>query len=211
MWTLEVESRLSTRISTFAYKCLFVVLKTTRTAEWSLNTQFSCKISTGHLLITTINYYLLPVNKQMRNYSFAVYFVLLGMLACAPVPSRTKENIFRYIDIGNDYRLLLGDKIEKHLAILKPVGLGYKLTGEGYGDASSIFIQVSEEGKIERFQFLYDSEISKQSKIDNYKSMFGAPMANNTMSIWRDRITELQVTNLPDGSLVIYLVDISKK
>jgi hypothetical protein len=148
---------------------------------------------------------------QMKNYSIAAYFILLGMLACAPVPSRTKGEIFRYIDIGNDYRLLLGDKIEKHLAIVKPVGLGYKLTGEGYGDANSIFIQVSKEGKIKRFQFLYGSEINKQSKIDNYKSMFGPPLVKDTISIWRDRITELQVTNFPDGSLVINLVDMSKK
>ena len=147
----------------------------------------------------------------MKNYSLAACFIILGMFACSPMPGRTKGNIFRYIDIGNDYRLLLGDKIEKHLKVLKPVGSGYKLTGEGYGDANSIFIQVSKEGKIKTFQFLYGSEISKQAKIDNYKSLFGDPLIKDNMSIWRDRFTELQVTNFSDGSLVINLVDTSKK
>lgn len=147
----------------------------------------------------------------MRNYAFAISFILLGMLACAPVPNKARGDIFRYIDIGSNYRLVLGDKIEKHLAILEPVGDGYKLPGEGYGDAKSIFIHVSEEGKIERFQFLYGSKISKQSKIDNYRSTFGTPLVKDGMSIWKDTVTELQVTNLPDGSLVIYLIDISEK
>lgn len=147
----------------------------------------------------------------MKNCYLQACFIILGILACRPMPGRTKNNIFRYIDIGHDYRLLLGDKIEKHLNVLKPVGPGYKLTGESYGDANSIFIQVSKEGKIKTFQFLYGSEISKQSKIDNYKSLFGNPLVKNNMSVWRDRTTELQVTNLPDGSLVINLVDTSKK
>jgi hypothetical protein len=146
-----------------------------------------------------------------ENCFIATSLMLLGMLSCAPVPNKAKGDIFRYIDIGNNYRLLLGDKIEKHLSVIEPVGFGYKLTGESYGDANNIFIQVSEEGKIKRFQFLYGSDISKQSKIDNYKSLFGAPLLKDNISIWRDTITELQVTNLPDGSLVIYLVDISKK
>lgn len=131
--------------------------------------------------------------------------MLLGTVACKPVLSKTNGDIFRYIDIGNNYRLLLGDKIEKHIAILEPVGDGYKLTGEGYGDAKGIFIYVSEEGKIERFQFLYGSGISKQSKIDDCRSLFGAPLVKDGMSIWKDTITELRVTRLPDGSLVIYL------
>lgn len=137
--------------------------------------------------------------------------MLLGMPSCAPVLNKAKEAIFRYIDIGSNYRLLLGDKIEKHLAILEPVEGGYKLPGKSYGDANSILIRVSREGKIERFQFLYDSEISRQSKIDNYRSLFGAPLVKDGVSIWRDKITELQVTNHSDGSLVIYLIDISEK
>jgi len=127
------------------------------------------------------------------------------------MPARTKGNIFRYIDIGNDYRLLLGDKIENHLKVQKPVGSGYKLTGEGYEDANSIFIQVSKEGKIKTFQFLYGSEISKQAKSDNYKSLFGDPLIKDNVLIWRDRFTELQATNFSDGSFVINLVDISQK
>jgi hypothetical protein len=60
---------------------------------------------------------------------------------------------FRYIDIGNNYRLLLGDKIEKHVAVLEPVGGAYKLPGEGYGDANSILIHVSEKVKLKDFNF----------------------------------------------------------
>jgi len=147
---------------------------------------------------------------SVRNYAFIISFMLLGMLSCAPVLNKAKGDIFRYIDIGSNYRLLLGDKIEKHLAILEPEGGGYKLPGEGYGDANSILIHVSREGKIERFEFLYDSGISRQSKIDDYRSLFGAPLVKDGVSFWRDKMTELQVTNLSDGSLVIYLIDISE-
>lgn len=149
--------------------------------------------------------------RPVRSYTIVTCFMLLGMLACAPVLNNSKGSIFRYIDIGNNYRLVLGDKIDKHLAILEPMGGGYKLPGEGYGDAKNIFVHVSKEGKIERFQFLYGVEISKQAKVDDYRSVFGAPLTKHGASIWRDTITELQVTGLKDGALAIYLIDISEK
>jgi hypothetical protein len=145
----------------------------------------------------------------MKSHFLWICYFLLGMFACKPVPGKAKIDIFRYIDIGNNYRLLLGDDIGQHLNILTPTKLGYKLSGEGYGDATSIYIEVSAHKKINNFQFLYKSEITKQSKVSEYNSIFGAPLQKNNISIWRDHVTELQVFSLKDGSLIVKLLDIT--
>lgn len=120
-----------------------------------------------------------------------------------------EEAIFRYINIGQDRFLNLGEDISKHTAYLTPKSRQeYQLKGGPFADATQILVLTNVANKITTFKFSYASDTDFDEKVDAYEASLGAASSKDqSKAVWEDQQTKFMVIKDAAGLVTTELMD----
>ena len=142
----------------------------------------------------------------MKTYQIFIIILFANLCSCSLIKDKSVEQneIFRYINIGYNRELSLGDKIEKHVRYLKKQSINsYQILGGPFDDASKIIIYVNTKNQIIKFQFAYGENTNFDSMIESYKSIIGLPKIIGKKAIWEDSKTKFIINKIADKQEVI--------
>jgi hypothetical protein len=147
----------------------------------------------------------------MKTKYFLLIFFLMQQSSCFITKQTThlsEKEIFRYIDIGRNYRLYLNDQINKHEAHLVKTKTGeYKLKNKGYGDAHEIFIMADSKNTIRGFKFTYINGENFEEKVHSYEIILGKPLLYDNSALWQDKKTKFMILKDSTGAVISELMD----
>ncbi len=144
-----------------------------------------------------------------------IFFVIILMSlfsACNLTKSNLNKQIeiFRYIDIGGNRIIRLGDKVDLHIGYLHERENDYfQIIGGPFGgQANEIFIYVDKHNRISKFEFIYDKSIQFENQVESYKETIGSPKKNaKNKSIWEDSKTKFILFQSEGNVVIAELID----
>lgn len=156
--------------------------------------------------------------KNTIKYQALFTVLLFSLLTYSAKSQSASQEIFRYIDIGNDYKMLLGDNIDSHIKYLQKLDDNCFQFAGGIGDADEIFVYIDKNNNIRKFKFTYPMGAFFKAKVMSYKTTFGSPNKEMYAShgnyvekaIWEDAKTKFTITSLLRRS-VMYAELVNKK
>jgi hypothetical protein len=124
---------------------------------------------------------------------------MLILASCGTSKMTNSKSIFTHINLYPYGQIELGDDINKFNNLIEKKGNRIFLKDNVFGGSNSIELITNIDNKLTEFVFDYGSNISLESKINEY-TYLGIPKRKNYKAIWNDNKTEFSIYEM-DGNV----------
>jgi hypothetical protein len=124
---------------------------------------------------------------------------MLILASCGTSKITNSKSIFTHINLHQYGQIELGDDINEFNNLIEKKENRIYLKENVFGGSNSIELITNNDNELTEFVFDYGSNISLESKINEY-TYLGVPKRENNKAIWNDNKTEFSIYKL-DGNV----------
>jgi hypothetical protein len=139
--------------------------------------------------------------KTLNIFYFAIVFTLIscGAAANAGDNSILKKEIFRYVNLNEGHKIVLGDDFESIKSLTKRKVDKIHLKENLFGFVKSIELIFDSKNKLSEIIFEYNGSKPLKELVDSYIEQFGAPIRKSNTIYWEDKQTRFEILHFLGG------------